>query len=71
MKGFGYDGAAHSSPHQSVTPKLVVWLSQGELQSVCSHIIGDCWHLSSCVCVCVCVFAACIHATLLSGKASV
>lgn len=29
MKGFGYDGAEHSSPHQSVTPKLVFMLLTG------------------------------------------
>ena len=50
MKGFGYDGVAHSSSHQSVTPKLVACLSRGGLKSVCSRSIRV---SSADVCLCV------------------
>ena len=68
MKGFGYDGAAHSGPCQSVTPKLVVCLLQGGLQSFRSPSVRN----RPCRCISrMCVCAACIRATLLSGEASV
>ena len=66
MKGFGYDGAALSGPHQSVTPKLVVCLSQGGLQSVCSQcqrlsLFGIGRFLCICVCVCMCMCFCSVH----------
>lgn len=70
MKGFGYDGAAHSSPHQSLTPKLVVCLSQGGLQPVCSQSI-QARASSVYISVCESVFAMCLHATPQSGRACV
>lgn len=48
MKGFGYDGAALSSPHQSLTPKFAVCLAQGGLRSLCSLAIRDCLCLTCC-----------------------